>query len=193
MKKIIVGISGASGSPYAIDLLQKLHLIDDIETHVVMSPWAAKNIELETEYQLKDVQELADVMYNFKDLSAAIASGSFKTDGMIIVPASMKTVAAITMGYSDNLLTRAADVTLKEQRKLIIVPRETPLSVIHLENLTRLAKMNVQIIPPIPAFYNHPQTIQDIIEHQTMKILDALGIDNQVGKRWKGIQHEIRK
>lgn len=190
MKNIVIGITGASGSIYAIDLLQKLRAIANVRTHVILSPWARQNIEIETDYQIKDIQNLADEMHQFKNLGASIASGSFKTDGMVIVPASMKTVAAISMGYSDNLITRAADVTIKEQRKLVLVPRETPLSVIHLENLTRLAKLGVQIIPPVPAFYNNPQTIQDIVEQQTMKILDAFGIQNEVGTRWEGMQHE---
>lgn len=187
MKNIVIGITGASGSVYAIDLLQKLRAITNVRTHVILSPWARQNIEIETDYQIKDIQNLADEMHQFKNLGANIASGSFKTDGMVIVPASMKTVAAISMGYSDNLITRAADVTIKEQRKLVLVPRETPLSVIHLENLTRLARLGVQIIPPVPAFYNNPQTIQDIVEQQTMKILDAFGIQNEVGTRWEGI------
>ena len=124
--------------------------------------------------------------YSNKDLGAAVASGSFLTDGMIIVPASMKTVAGISVGLGDNLIARAADVTMKEQRKLVIVPRETPLNAIHLENLTKLARLGVQIIPPIPAFYNQPQTIQDLVNHHTMKLLDQFGIVNEHSKRWQG-------
>lgn len=186
LRKIVVGITGASGSIYAIDLLEKLKSIPDVETHVVISSWAKENIKLETDYELKDVLALADIVYNSKNLGAAIASGSFKTDGMVIVPASMKTVAALSIGYTDNLITRAADVVLKEQRKLILVPRETPLSAIHLENLTKLARLGVHIIPPIPAFYNKPQSLADIITHQSMKILDSLGIEHNFGKRWEG-------
>lgn len=133
-----------------------------------------------------ELESLLDYHYAINDLGATIASGSFLVDGMVIVPASMKTVAAVSMGYSDNLIARAADVTLKEQRKLILVPRETPLSTIHLENLTRLSRLGVQIIPPIPAFYNHPETIADLVNHQTMKIMDALGIENESDGRWKG-------
>lgn len=186
MKKIIVGITGASGSVYAIDLLEKLHQLPQMEIHLVVSPWAKENIKLESQYSLADITNLADVVYNIRDMGAAIASGSFKTDGMVIVPASMKTIAALSIGYTDNLITRAADVVLKEQRKLIIVPRETPLSAIHLENLTKLARLGVHVIPPVPAFYNHPQTIQDLITHQSMKILDSLGLDHHFGHRWKG-------
>ncbi|WP_412989609.1 UbiX family flavin prenyltransferase [Pediococcus siamensis] len=186
MKKIIVGITGASGTAYAIDLLEKLHKLDSVEVHLVMSQWAKKNLELETDYSLKQINDLADEVYHINDQGAAIASGSFLNDGMVIVPASMKTVASIAYGIGDNLIARAADVTIKEQRKLVIVPRETPLSVIHLENLTKLAKIGAQIIPPIPAFYNHPKTIQDLINHQTMKILDAFQIPNEVDERWQG-------
>ncbi|MBO2720282.1 UbiX family flavin prenyltransferase [Lactiplantibacillus plantarum] len=186
MKRIVVGITGASGTIYAVDLLEKLHQRPDVEVHLVMSAWAKKNLELETDYSLAQLTALADATYRANDQGAAIASGSFLNDGMVIVPASMKTVAGIAYGFGDNLISRAADVTIKEQRKLVIVPRETPLSVIHLENLTKLAKLGAQIIPPIPAFYNHPQFIQDLVNHQTMKILDAFHIHNETDRRWEG-------
>lgn len=186
MKRIIIGITGASGTVYAVDLLEKLHQLPDVEVHLVMSTWAKKNLALETDYGLSQLTDLAEHVYNINDQGAAIASGSFLNDGMVIVPASMKTVAGIAYGFGDNLIARAADVTIKEQRKLVIVPRETPLSVIHLENLTKLAKVGAQIIPPIPAFYNHPQTIQDLVDHQTMKILDAFHIQNETDRRWEG-------
>ncbi|MCI1858257.1 MAG: UbiX family flavin prenyltransferase [Sporolactobacillus sp.] len=186
MKRIIVGISGASGTIYAIDLLKRLQALPTIEVHLVMSEWAVKNLELETNYSPDQVQAMADRTYDIHDQGAAISSGSFLNDGMVIVPASMKSVAGIACGYGENLIARAADVTIKEQRKLIIVPRETPLSVIHLENLTRLAKVGALILPPIPSFYNHPRTIQDLIDRQTMKILDAFQIPNQLSRRWEG-------
>ena len=186
MKRIVVGITGASGTIYAVDLLEKLHQRPDVEVHLVMSAWAKKNLELETDYSLAQLTALADATYRANDQGAAIASGSFLNDGMVIVPASMKPVAGIAYGFGDNLISRAADVTIKEQRKLVIVPRETPLSVIHLENLTKLAKLGAQIIPPIPAFYNHPQSIQDLVNHQTMKILDAFHIHNETDRRWEG-------
>ncbi len=186
MKKIIIGISGASGSIYGIDLLKKLKQVEGIETHLVMSDWAKENIKLETDYQPEEVEKLADFVYDDHNLGASIASGSFRVDAMVVEPASMKTVAGISVGFDDDLIIRAAGVMLKEQRKLILVPRETPLSAIHLENLTKLAKLGVQIIPPIPSFYDHPQTIQDIIDHQSMKVVDALGIDNEIGRRWNG-------
>lgn len=186
-KKIVIGVTGASGTIYAIDLIKKLQKIPNVETHGVFSAWAKKNLQLETDYSLEDIRSMLDFYYNDGDLGATIASGSFLTDGMVIVPASMKTVASISVGIGDNLISRAADVTLKEQRKLIMVPRETPLNTIHLENMTKLSRMGVQMIPPIPAFYNHPQTIQDLVDHQTMKILDALRIDNDSDGRWEGI------
>ncbi|AYE37820.1 UbiX family flavin prenyltransferase [Companilactobacillus zhachilii] len=186
-RKIVIGVTGASGTIYAIDLMKKLNSIENVETHVVFSAWAKKNLQLETNLSLKEIKDLADYFYSDSDLGATIASGSFLTDGMIIVPASMKTVASIAVGIGDNLISRAADVTLKEQRKLIIAPRETPLSTIHLENMTKLSRMGVQMIPPIPAFYNQPKTIQDLVDHQTMKELDALGIENDISGRWEGI------
>ncbi|WP_308556300.1 UbiX family flavin prenyltransferase [uncultured Lactobacillus sp.] len=184
MKRIVIGISGASGSIYGIDLLQKLANVADVETHLVMSDWAKENIKLETNFKPEDVAQMADYVYDDHNLGAAIASGSFLVDAMVIAPASMKTIAGIAIGFDEDLIMRAADVMLKEQRKLILVPRETPLSAIHLENLTKLAKLGVQIIPPIPSFYDHPKTIQDIINHQTMKIMDSLHIANDVGRRW---------
>lgn len=186
MKRLIIGITGASGTIYGIDLLKKLSQIPEVETHLIMSSWAKKNLELETDLTMADVKKLANHVYSANDQGAKIASGSFLSDGMVIVPASMKTVASVAYGLADNLIARAADVTIKEQRKLVIVPRETPLSVIHLENLTRLAKLGAQIIPPIPAFYHHPQTIQDLIDHQTMKVLDAFNISNDISSRWEG-------
>lgn len=187
IKRIVIGVTGASGIVYAIDLMKKLQAVPNIETHGILSAWAKKNLQLETEYSLSDVANFLDYSYNDSDLGATIASGSFLTDAMVIVPASMKTIASIAVGLGDNLISRAADVTLKEQRKLIMIPRETPLNTIHLENMTKLSKMGVQMIPPIPAFYNHPQTIQDLIDHQSMKVMDSLGIPNQQASRWEGI------
>ena len=186
MKRIIIAISGASGSIYGIDLMKKLQAIDGIETHLIISEWAKKNIELETNYSLNEVKKMADYYYSNHNLGAKISSGSFRADEMVIVPASMKTVAGIAIGFDEDLIMRSASVALKEQRKLIIVPRETPLSVIHLENLTKLARLGVHIIPPMPAFYNHPQSIQDIVDHQSMKVLDSLEIETNFANRWDG-------
>ena len=186
MKRIIVGITGASGTIYAVNLLQHLHRLPDVEVHLVMSAWAKQNLSLETDMKQSELEALADYVYPVQNQGATIASGSFLTDAMVIVPASMKTIAGIAMGFDDNLIGRAADVTIKEQRQLIIVPRETPLSPIHLDNLAKLAHIGVQIIPPIPAFYQHPQIIQDLIEHHTMKLLDALHIKTETASRWNG-------
>lgn len=185
-KRIIVAISGASGTIYAVNLLKKLKEIPEVETHVVMSSWARENLKLELDMSHDEFSQLCDVLYSNKNLAASIASGSFLTDGMVIVPASMKTVAGIACGFSDNLIGRAADVMLKEQRKLILVPRETPLNTIHLENLTKLSRMGVQIIPPMPAFYNKPETIQDLLDHNSSRLLDALGIEHDYAGRWSG-------
>ncbi len=186
MKKIIVAITGASGSVYAVDLLQKLQGRPDVEVHGVVSRWAWENIRLETSLTKTEVRELMTVCYEEEDLGAAIASGSFLTDGMVIVPASMKTVAGIAHGFSESLIGRAADVMLKEQRRLILVPRETPLSAIHLENLTKLARLGVVIAPPMPAFYTQPQTIHDLVSRQTDRLLDLLGLPAEGAVRWQG-------
>ncbi|OBW91300.1 3-octaprenyl-4-hydroxybenzoate carboxy-lyase [Gallibacterium genomosp. 3] len=186
-KRIIVGISGASGIVYAIDLLQTLRQLKiDVEIHGVVSQWARENLRIETTMGLSDLYDLMDYHYANHDMAATIASGSYLIDAMVIVPASMKTVAGIACGFHDSLIGRAADVTLKEQRKLIIVPRETPLSVIHLENLTKLAKLGAHIIPPIPAFYHPPQSIDELIRQQTTKMLDSLGIAYPDAERWQG-------
>lgn len=191
-KRIIIGITGASGTAYAIDLVKQLQKDPEVETHGVISSWAKQNLKIESSLSLHELENLFDYFYSANNMGAKIASGSYLVDAMVVVPASMKTVSAIAYGFGDNLIARAADVVLKEQKKLIVVPRETPLSTIHLENLTKLSKMGVQIIPPIPAFYNQPQTIGDIISHQTMKLLDALGIDNQLNQRWEGNEHHDR-
>lgn len=185
-KRIIIGITGASGTTYAIDLAKQLQNDPGVETHGVISSWAKQNLKIESFLSLHELENLFDYHYASNNMGAAIASGSYIVDAMVVVPASMKTVSAIAYGFGDNLIARAADVILKEQKKLIIVPRETPLSTLHLENLTKLSKMGVQIIPPIPAFYTQPQSIEDLITHQTMKLLDALGIENQLDQRWQG-------
>ena len=188
MKKIVVGITGASGTIYGIRLLEALAQDSSVETHLVMSRWAKENLAVEnTGYTEKEVRELADVVYDDRDMGASIASGSFQHDGMVIVPASMKTVAGIATGLADNLIARAADVTLKERRPLLLVPRESPFNQIHLENMLKLSRMGVDIIPPIPAFYNNPQTIDDLIDHNTMKLLDHLHLSNDYSSRWQGL------
>ncbi len=185
--KIIVGISGATGIIYGVRLLEALRELS-VETYLVMSRWAIENLALETDYSLDQVIQLADRFYENSQMGAAIASGSFKTDGMVVIPCSMKSLAAIAVGYADNLLNRAADVSIKEGRKLILAPRETPFNAIHLENMLKLARMGVVIMPPIPSFYHKPEGILDIVDHHTGRILDRLNLDNQLVKRWTGEQ-----
>lgn len=188
MKRIVVGITGASGTIYGVRLLEILKANPNVETHLVLSKWAKANLAIELpNYTPKRVKALADVTYSENNMGAAIASGSFQHDGMVVVPASMKSVAAMATGLGDNLIGRAADVTLKERRPLIVVPRETPFSQLHLRNLLTLAEMGVAIVPPIPAFYNHPQTIQDLVDHTVMKLLDQLHLENDLVPRWTGL------
>jgi 4-hydroxy-3-polyprenylbenzoate decarboxylase len=184
-KRLIVGMSGATGAIFGIRMLQELRQAD-VETHLVMSKWAQQTLEHETEWRADDVRALADVAYSPGDMSAAISSGSFLTDGMIIAPCSLRSVAAIANGAGDHLMHRAADVVLKERRKLVLVARETPLNDIHLENLLKLSRMGVVILPPMPAFYNHPKTIDDVIDHIVMRSLDQFQISPDLGRRWEG-------
>ena len=184
-RKLIVALSGATGSIFGIRLLELLKE-SDVETHLVMSKWAGRTLTHETPYSVKEVQELATEVYSLKDQGAAISSGSFLTDGMVVVPCSMRTLSAISHAQGENLIHRAADVILKEQRKLVLVTREAPLHEIHLENMLRLSRMGVTILPPMPAFYNHPQNIDDIVNHVVGRILDQFQISADVVKRWEG-------
>lgn len=182
--KIVVGITGSSGVIYGVKLLYFLNKLE-IETHIVLSKWAKKNIEIETDESIKEIKKLASFEYNENDMAASISSGSFKTHGMIIIPCSMKTLASIANGYDDNLISRAASVTIKENRKLVIVPRETPLSQIHLSNMLKLAKIGVTILPAMPGFYHRPKTVNDLVLHIVGKALDQFDINNKAFKRWK--------
>lgn len=188
MKRLIVGISGASGVIYGIRLLEILGTLTDVETHLVISSAGAQTIALETDFRVSEVVSLADTNYRFNDIAAAISSGSFKTEGMVVIPCSMKTVAGIAHSYSDNLLLRAADVVLKDRRRLIIVPRETPLHLGHLRLMTQLAEMGAILAPPVPAFYHRPKTVNDIINQTVNRILDLLDIEleEDLFDRWQG-------
>ncbi|HXG87762.1 MAG TPA: UbiX family flavin prenyltransferase [Vicinamibacterales bacterium] len=183
--KLIVGITGASGIIFGVRLLEMLRGTE-IDTHLVLSQWAARTLVHETSYTVAQVQALATERYAIGDVGAAIASGSFVTAGMVIVPCSMRTLGAIAHGFGDNLIHRAADVILKERRKLVLAVREAPLSEIHLENMLKLARMGVSICPPTPAFYNHPTTIDDIVNYSVSRILDQFGIETSAGERWTG-------
>ncbi len=190
MKRLIVGISGASGVIYGIRLLELLRNLPDVESHLVYSTAAAQTIGLETDYSAADVEALADVVYRFRDIAAAISSGSFKTTGMVVIPCSMKTLAGIAHSFSDNLLLRAADVVLKDRRRLIIVPRETPLHLGHLRLMTQVTEMGAILAPPMPAFYHRPETIDDIVNQTVNRVLDLLDIElpTDLFKRWQGGQ-----
>jgi 4-hydroxy-3-polyprenylbenzoate decarboxylase len=184
--RLIVGISGASGVIYGIRLLEALKTMPDLETHLILSKGAKLNIAIETQWQVKDVEALADVVHSDQNLAATIASGSYPTDGMAIVPCSMKTLSGVVNSYADSLLVRAADVVLKEQRRLVLVPRETPLHVGHCRLLLEAAQMGALIVPPMPAFYNDPQSVDEIINHTVGRLLDLFSVDSGLVKRWKG-------
>ena len=188
MKRLIVGISGASGTIYGIRLLEVLRNVPGVETHLVFSNAAKRTALLETDYDIKQIEALADEIYGFNDIAASISSGSFKTTGMVVIPCSIKTMAGITLSYSDNLLLRAADVTLKDRRKLVLVLRETPLHLGHLRLMTQATEMGAIITPPMPAFYHKPKTIDDIINQTVNRVLDLLDIDlpQDLFNRWQG-------
>ncbi|MFQ5855955.1 MAG: UbiX family flavin prenyltransferase [Anaerolineae bacterium] len=188
MRRIIVGISGASGAIYGIRLLEVLSEVPEVETHLVMSQAARQTIALETDYRVKDVEAMADEIYRFKDIAASISSGSFKTAGMVVIPCSMKTLAGIAISFSDNLLLRAADVTLKDRRRLVLVPRETPLHLGHLRLLVQAAEIGAIILPPVPAFYHRPKTLDDIINQTVNRTLDLFDIElpQDLFQRWVG-------
>ena len=183
--RLIVGITGATGTIFGVRLLQMLQ-DSDVETHLVMSKWAARTLAHETPYTVEEVRQMATHNYGSGDQGAVISSGSFLTLGMVIAPCSMRTLAAIAQGNGDNLIHRAADVVLKERRKLALVVREAPLSDIHLENMLKLSRMGAIIVPPVPAFYNHPQNLDDMINHIVMRTLDQFEIHLDVMKRWDG-------
>jgi polyprenyl P-hydroxybenzoate/phenylacrylic acid decarboxylase-like protein len=189
-KTIVVGITGASGIIYAIRLLEVLQQYPEIRTHLIISRWAEVTLQYETDYTLEAVCALADQVHDNCNLAASVSSGSFRTDGMIVIPASMKSVAGMACGYADDLLIRAADVTIKERRNLVVVPRETPLSVVHLENLLKLARAGAVILPALPGFYHKPETIGDLIDHTIGKLLDQFAIEHKLFTRWEGTERE---
>ncbi len=184
--RLIVGITGATGTIFGVRLLQMLQG-SGIETHMVMSKWGARTVIHETDYTVEQVERMATHHYPLGDQGATISSGSFTTLGMVIAPCSMRTLAAIANGLGDNLIHRAADVILKERRKLVLVVRESPFNDIHLENMLKLSRMGVVILPPVPAFYNHPQNLDDMINHVAMRTLDQFDIHLDVMNRWDGV------
>ena len=188
MKRLIVGISGASGAIYGVRLLQVLRDVAGVETHLVMSQAARQPLSLETDLSLRDVQALADVVHDARDIAASISSGSFKTAGMVILPCSIKTLSGIVNSYTDTLVTRAADVVLKERRPLVLCVRETPLHLGHLRLMTQAAELGAVIMPPVPAFYHRPQTLDDVINQTVNRVLDQFDIDlpEDLFTRWQG-------
>ena len=188
MKRLIIGISGASGVIYGIRMLEVLRDVPGVETHLIMSPSANITIGLETTYTPDDVFALADVTYRFQDIAAAVSSGSFKTEGMVVIPCSMKTLAGIANSFSDNLLLRTADVTLKERRRLVLAARETPLHLGHLRLMTQVTEMGAIVAPPVPAFYHKPQALTDIIDQTVNRVLDLMQIElpEDLFTRWQG-------
>ncbi len=186
MERVVVGLSGASGVVYGIRLLEVLADIADTETHLIVSGGARRTIELETDLDLADVTKLADVVHPIDDIAAPISSGSFRTRGMVVAPCSMKTLSAIANSYADNLLVRAADVTLKERRRLILLPRETPLHLGHARLLVRVIEMGAVVMPPVPALYHRPTTVAEIVDHTVGRVLDLLGFDQDLTRPWSG-------
>jgi 4-hydroxy-3-polyprenylbenzoate decarboxylase len=188
MKRLIVGISGASGAIYGVRLLQVLQQLPDIETHLILSNAARQTLALETDISLREVQALADVVHDARDIAASLSSGSFKTHGMVILPCSIKTLSGIVHSYTDGLLTRAADVVLKERRPLVLCVRETPLHLGHLRLMTQAAELGAVIMPPMPAFYHRPQSVQDIIDQTVNRVLDQFEIElpQDLFTRWNG-------
>lgn len=186
MKRLIVGISGASGVIYGIRMLEVLRTLEGVETHLVMSRFARMNVEIETTYDLQYVENLADQIHSFGNQAAPISSGSFRTDGMVIAPCSMKTLSGIVHSAADSLLVRAADVVLKEQRRLVLMPREAPLHVGHCKLLYEAAQLGAVIAPPMPAFYNRPKTLDDLVNHSVGRVLDLFDLDAGILKRWEG-------
>lgn len=187
-RRLIVAITGATGVAYGVRLLQVLQPMADIETHLVLSDAGVLNLHQELDLRRKEVEALADVVHNVRDIGASIASGSLPTEGMIVAPCSMKTLASIALGMSDNLIARAADVVLKERRRLVLMVRETPLNLAHLRNMSAVTEMGGIIFPPLPAFYHRPQTIADMIDHTNGRVLDLFAIPHDLTPRWNGLK-----
>lgn len=183
--KIVVGISGATGAIYGIRTLQTLRACK-VETHLVLTDSAKRTIEMETTFAVKDVEKMADYVHDNRDIGASIASGSFKTDGMLIAPCAIKSLSALANSYNDSLLVRAADVMLKEKRKLVVIPRETPLHTGHLKLMLAVAEMGAVLLPPMPAYYHMPKTIDDIINQTVGKALDQFNVEHNLFNRWQG-------
>jgi len=184
-RRLVVGISGSSAPHYGIALLRALRADDSVESHLVVSPGAHRTIELETDLKVSDVLALADVVHDDADMAASVSSGSFVTLGMAVAPCSMRTLAAIATGITDTLVSRAADVVLKERRRLVLVTRETPLGLVHLRNMVTVTEAGATVLPPTPGFYHRPETIEDLVDHTVGKVLDQFGIAHDLFRRWQ--------
>jgi polyprenyl P-hydroxybenzoate/phenylacrylic acid decarboxylase-like protein len=184
MRRLVVGVSGSSAPQLAYTLLQALHALPDVETHLVLTRGAELSIKLEMGLSSGDFEALADVVHDAANLAAPISSGSFRTDGMVVMPCSMKTLAAIASGYSADLVARAADVCLKERRRLVLVPRETPFNLVHIRNMETVTLAGATVLPPVPAFYHRPRTIDDLLKQTAGKVLDQFGIEHDLYQRW---------
>lgn len=187
VRRLIIAITGATGAVYGVRLLQVLRGIPDIETHLIVSDAGVLNLHQELDMKRKEVEALAHVVHNVRDIGASIASGSFQSDGMVIAPCSMKTLAAVANGLSDNLITRAADVALKERRRLVLMVREAPFNLAHLRNMTAVTEMGGIIYPPLPSFYHRPNTIADMVDHTIGRVLDLYSISQMLAPRWNGL------
>ncbi len=187
-KRIVIAITGATGAVYGVRLLQHLQHIDGIETHLIVSEAAVLTLHQETGLQRREVESLAHVVHKVRDVGASIASGSFQSDGMIIAPCSMKTLASVAHGLSDNLIARAADVVLKERRLLVLMVRETPFNLAHLRNMTAVTEMGGIIFPPLPSFYHNPQSIAEMVDHTVARVIDLFGIEHALAPRWAGLK-----
>jgi 4-hydroxy-3-polyprenylbenzoate decarboxylase len=188
LKRLIVGITGASGALYGVRLLAQLQRTEGVETHLMISDAAALNLHHELDLKRKDIEALADHVHSVRDIGACVASGSFHSDGMVIAPCSMKTLASVAHGMCDNLITRAADVMLKERRRLVLMVRETPFNLAHLRNMTAVTEMGGIIFPPLPALYQRPQSITDMVDHTVGRVLDMLGVAQDLAPEWAGLK-----
>jgi len=189
-RRIVVAITGATGAVYGVRLLEQLRALPGVETHLVISDAASLTLHQEVGLQRRDVEALAHVVHKNREIGASIASGSFQTDGMVIAPCSMKTLAAVAHGLSDNLIARAADVILKERRRLVLMVRETPFNLAHLRNMTAVTEMGGIVFPPLPSFYNKPGSIDEMVDHTVARVIDLLGIDNDLAPRWGGMKDD---
>lgn len=187
-RRIVIAITGATGAVYGVRLLQHLQHTPGIETHLLISDAAVLTLHQETGLQRREVESFAHVVHKVRDIGASIASGSFQSDGMIIAPCSMKTLASVAHGLSDNLIARAADVVLKERRRLVLMVRETPFNLAHLRNMTAVTEMGGIIFPPLPSFYHNPQTIAEMVDHTVARVIDLFGIEHALAPRWAGLK-----